>query len=513
MLARGAAPPGTASWDAEVIAIAPAPAVEPAPSDPVQSAVPLRALSSGSGIRIPFVAVTLLVWLADVLAIGAAILALQPLTDASGIDWSRRLLPIALACYTGIAQVAGAYDLDNLIRYKRCWPRVANAWLSTILAIAAITYAVDVLERMPLLNLVAWFLAGFASIAGMRAASTMLVRSLKRAGAFSGRTAIVGTGVQGIELVDYVSRSDELAISLVGFYADEPVTRAQEATLPLPYRGDLADLVEAIRGGAIDKVLLALPWTDEVRLHRVLEQLSTTPAEIRLAPERAGFAYARRRVASLAGLSVITLMEQPLTGIQRFQKALEDRLLALAALILFAPLMLLVACAIKLTSPGPVLFRQVREGFNCRVFEILKFRTMHLGSCGSTEVVQARRGDARITRLGAWLRRTSIDELPQLINVLLGHMSLVGPRPHAPSTRAGGRLFADIASSYAARHKVKPGLTGWAQVCGWRGETDTEEKLIRRLEHDMYYVEHWSIWFDLYILARTVTAVLLHRAY
>ena len=175
------------------------------------------------------------------------------------------------------------------------------------------------------------------------------------------------------------------------------------------------------------------------------------------------------------------------------------------------PIMLGAAMAIKLDSPGPIFFRQDREGFNNRRFAIWKFRSMQVDQLEYDAIHQAARHDPRITRIGRILRATSIDELPQLINVVRGDMSIVGPRPHAPSTRAGRRLFGEIVGTYAARHNVKPGLTGWAQVNGWRGETDTEDKLIRRLEHDLHYIEHWSVPFDLYVLLRTIWAVMAQR--
>ncbi len=205
----------------------------------------------------------------------------------------------------------------------------------------------------------------------------------------------------------------------------------------------------------------------------------------------------------------MTLFERPISGLDAWVKMAEDRVLATLALIVFAVPMLLVALAIRLDSPGPIFFRQPREGFNNRPFRVFKFRSMYHNRAQATEITQASRRDPRITRIGAILRKTSLDELPQLFNVLSGEMSLVGPRPHAPSTRAGGRLFSDVLASYAARHKVKPGITGWAQVCGWRGETDTEEKLVKRFEHDLYYIENWSIWLDFYVLMRTVVALVV----
>ncbi|MBV8398387.1 MAG: sugar transferase [Acetobacteraceae bacterium] len=191
----------------------------------------------------------------------------------------------------------------------------------------------------------------------------------------------------------------------------------------------------------------------------------------------------------------------------RFGKRFLDVALAALILALFGGPMLLIALAIRLDSPGPALFRQIRIGLNNHEFVMLKFRTMRAQPNESGTIVQASRGDARVTRVGALLRRTSLDELPQLFNVLCGQMSLVGPRPHAPGTRAGGRPFEEVTTRYAARHRVKPGLTGLAQVRGLRGETDTEDKLIWRLESDLEYIENWSLWQDLLILARTLFSV------
>jgi exopolysaccharide biosynthesis polyprenyl glycosylphosphotransferase len=195
-------------------------------------------------------------------------------------------------------------------------------------------------------------------------------------------------------------------------------------------------------------------------------------------------------------------------------KRIEDLLIGGLALLLLAPLLLAIAIAVRLDSKGPILFSQEREGFNNRRFRIWKFRSMYAERCDGQRIRQATRDDPRVTRIGRLLRRLSLDELPQLFNVISGEMSLVGPRPHAPSTKAGDRLFGEVVKTYAARHKVKPGMTGWAQVSGWRGETDTEEKLLKRLECDLFYIENWSIGLDLFILLRTAAILpFQHRAY
>ncbi len=275
--------------------------------------------------------------------------------------------------------------------------------------------------------------------------------------------------------------------------------------------GNLTTLIEMIRGGLIDQVVVALPWAAERRVQGVVNRLALTPVKVRLAPDLVSFTFARRPVVILGDIPVMTLFDRPISGMAAVFKMLEDKLLTSLVLLLIWPLLLVIAIAIKLDSPGPILFKQQREGFNNRSFACFKFRTMYHNRLEYKDIHQATRDDPRVTRVGRLLRRTSLDELPQLFNVLLGDMSLVGPRPHASSTRAGGRLFSDVVQSYAARHKVKPGITGWAQVCGWRGETDTEEKLIKRFEHDLYYIDNWSIFLDFYILIRTIGAVLFPK--
>jgi exopolysaccharide biosynthesis polyprenyl glycosylphosphotransferase len=233
--------------------------------------------------------------------------------------------------------------------------------------------------------------------------------------------------------------------------------------------------------------------------------------KIRLAPDLASFVFAKRPLVMLGEMPLMTLFDRPISGIDATIKTAEDVILPLIILFFIWPLLLVIAVAIKLDSRGPILFRQLREGFNNQTFRVYKFRSMYDDRTELDGINQASRNDPRVTRVGRILRMTSLDELPQIFNVLQGDMSLVGPRPHAVSTRAGGRLFSDVVGSYAARHKVKPGITGWAQVCGWRGETDTEDKLIKRFEHDLYYIENWSLWLDLYILFRTIGSVLLPR--
>ena len=205
---------------------------------------------------------------------------------------------------------------------------------------------------------------------------------------------------------------------------------------------------------------------------------------------------------------LIHVMDPPLSGLAGLVKRVEDIAIASIALIPCLVIMSGIALAIRLDSPGPVLFRQRRTGFNNRDFQMLKFRTMHHHLADHDARLQVTRGDPRVTRIGGWLRRSSLDELPQIFNVLRGDMSIVGPRPHAPGTKAGGRVFDQVVTHYAARHRVRPGVTGLAQVRGLRGPTETEAKLVSRVDSDLEYIENWSVWLDLMVLARTFFAVL-----
>jgi len=217
--------------------------------------------------------------------------------------------------------------------------------------------------------------------------------------------------------------------------------------------------------------------------------------------------YRPRAYSYIGNVPFLDVFDKPLTDWGQLLKTIEDRVIAFLALAFLSPFIALIALAIRLDSKGPVFFRQRRYGFNNELIEVYKFRSMYVSASDATAAKLVTRGDPRVTRVGRILRKTSLDELPQLINVVKGELSLVGPRPHATHAKAQDELYTDVVEGYFARHKVKPGITGWAQINGWRGETDTIEKIHRRVEHDLYYIENWSIFFDLYILLRTPFAL------
>jgi Undecaprenyl-phosphate glucose phosphotransferase len=253
--------------------------------------------------------------------------------------------------------------------------------------------------------------------------------------------------------------------------------------------------------------LVVLPVKSNDEVHEILDELRHLPIEVRVLPDLSNFPVSPTSVSSLGGLPLLGIMEKPLLEWEVAVKRAEDLIIGSLLLLLTAPLMVFIACAIRLDSSGPVLFRQPRVGFCNRQFEIFKFRTMVASATDLHADRLVSRGDPRVTRIGKWLRRSSLDELPQLFNVIRGDMSLVGPRPHAARAKAGDLLYDDAVEQYASRFRIKPGITGWAQVNGWRGQTDTVDKLRQRVEHDLHYISHWSLGLDLAILLKTVTAL------
>ncbi len=272
-------------------------------------------------------------------------------------------------------------------------------------------------------------------------------------------------------------------------------------------QGNIQNFVERVRANAVADVLIALPSSRAPLLDAIVRQTQTIAADIHILPDLGDTRIPLTRLHRAGAFAFITTVSRPIEGWGFFYKRVEDFTIALIGLALTLPAMLLIALAIKLDSKGPVIFRQRRHGYNNCVFEVLKFRTMTVLEDGDA-VAQAKKGDKRATRVGKFLRRTSMDELPQLINVLRGDMSIVGPRPHA---LAHNSYYEDLVENYANRHRVKPGITGWAQIHGFRGETETPEKMADRVRYDLEYIDNWSIWLDLKIVLVTLPFVLFHK--
>ncbi|MGH8244629.1 MAG: exopolysaccharide biosynthesis polyprenyl glycosylphosphotransferase, partial [Steroidobacteraceae bacterium] len=272
--------------------------------------------------------------------------------------------------------------------------------------------------------------------------------------------------------------------------------------------GSVGAVLDVCRDRHADLVVIALPWSEKEGLNKVALLVSSAPVDARLAAPFLDMPFPHRPLSQLSGLPVIDLADRPFAGWTRVWKRLEDILIAFLALVLLSPVLLFLGILVKVASPGPIFFAQRRHGFANREILVYKFRTMRHDREVASDLSQARRDDARVTRVGRILRRLSIDELPQLVNVLQGRMSLVGPRPHAIEHSDG---FAASADRYFARHRVKPGITGWAQVNGYRGEIRTPTDLQRRIEFDLHYVENWSVFFDLRIIFKTLVVVFVSK--
>jgi Undecaprenyl-phosphate glucose phosphotransferase len=427
------------------------------------------------------------------------------LAEDTGAVWAEYQLAIVVA--TAIAlnlfAIADIYDArrlttgrTGLLRLLGCWGAI---WLG-MLTTAALFKAAQDYSRV---WYVGWGLGVCALLLLSRLGAWLLVQHWIASGRLTINVALIGERRVTGDLAHAIGKAEAGLYRIVGLFSDQAAPRdGGHDGVP-----GLADLEALVRAGQVQEIVIAVPWTEEARILRLLGRLRAYPVDLRLAPSKLDFPFARARYSTLSGITLLDVFTAPISGWQRVVKRAEDLLLGAALLLLFLPLMLVIAAAVRWDSPGPILFRQKRYGYNNTLIEVFKFRSMRVETTDHNAERLVRPNDPRVTRLGAWLRRTSLDELPQLLNVVRGDMSLVGPRPHALRAKAADRLYEEVVEEYASRHRVKPGITGWAQVNGWRGVTDTEDKLRRRVEHDLHYVEHWSVLFDLQILAMTIVAV------
>jgi undecaprenyl-phosphate galactose phosphotransferase/putative colanic acid biosynthesis UDP-glucose lipid carrier transferase len=413
-----------------------------------------------------------------------------------------------LGLLTAVIYVIGAhhlrlYRIQELIQEGRDYRRVLAAWAFAILLLAVILFVLKIGSSVSRGTIICFTAIGGICIVGARA---IVKRSLRKAferGAVRGRRAIL------------LGDAKELALFgkrdlLIRFGIDE-VERNRlprhEASRAAPTVNAVQTIMQVARDIRAEEIILAVRWADAARLDLVRKELRRSPLPVRLLPDRSVSAVLAHERAWPAHAFLIELQRAPLSAAERFAKRALDLAVAGAALLVLAPLIGFTAVAIKLESTGPIIFKQRRKGFDCREFVIYKFRTMKVLEDGPA-VVQATRGDARVTALGRFLRQTSIDELPQLLNVVKGDMSIVGPRPHAVAHDAE---YGQLIANYALRHHVKPGITGWAQVHGCRGGTPQAEQMAKRIELDLWYIDNWSVLLDLQILIRTCFEVVRAR--
>ncbi|BBL29637.1 undecaprenyl-phosphate glucose phosphotransferase [Pantoea ananatis] len=320
---------------------------------------------------------------------------------------------------------------------------------------------------------------------------------ISQKGFHSIKVAIAGSHPSAFKLAKRLKAAPWLGYRVIGIYEDGSPDNDESKA----YRGNLVDLIHQAKTGNVDHVFVAMRMCENKKIESVISQLLDTKCSLEIVPDVTDFTLLQSTSEEVVGIPVVPLTTSPPQyGINRVCKRGEDIILATCILAIIFPLMLIIALAIKMTSKGPVIFRQTRYGIDGKAIEVYKFRTMKVMENGEA-VRQVTRNDSRVTKVGAVLRKTSLDELPQFFNVLSGSMSIVGPRPHAV---AHNEKYRNLIKGYMLRHKVKPGITGWAQVNGWRGETDTLEKMQKRVECDFYYIRNWSVWFDLKIISMTI---------
>ena len=416
------------------------------------------------------------------------------------------VIAIAIA-FPVVMQFAGGYTLRSLLN------PMAN--LTTTLAMWSLLYVTVALTLMlsktnyefSRIWLLLWFVTGAAGLMICRNVLFLLVKNWNSNGQLSKLAVIVGGGAPAEQLSSAIGSDPHADIRIIGVFDDRGNDRVPVHQGKLRKLGTIDQLVDFVRQARVDMLLVTLPVGAEERLMQVLKRLWVLPVDIRISAQNQKLRYRPRAYSYVGQVPFLDVFDKPLGEWGWFIKALEDRIIAGLALFFLSPVLAAIALAIKLDSKGPVFFKQRRFGFNNELIEVYKFRSMYAELTDHNAERLATRDDPRITRVGRFIRRTSLDELPQLLNVLNGTLSLVGPRPHATKAKAANQLYFDIVDGYFARHKVKPGITGWAQINGWRGETDTRDKILKRVEHDLYYIENWSLAFDLYILARTPMAL------
>ena len=401
----------------------------------------------------------------------------------------------------------GLYAVPVLLNPVRSVVRVLGGWCLASIGVIAAAFFLKIGADISRVWLLAWFVIGAAGLIAGRFGLAAKARAWSKAGRLNRRAVIYGSGPACEALVKALEQDPTTDIRICGMF-DDRGERAGDNTAGYPNRGRLDDLIAFARASRVDLVLMALPISAETRLMHILQKLWVLPVDIRLAASASRLRFSRTAYSYVGNVALLALADRPISDWGMISKAVFDRVVAACAIVALAPVMVLTALAIRLDSKGPVIFRQKRYGFNNELIEVFKFRSMYTDMTDVKAEKLVTKDDPRVTKVGRFIRKTSLDELPQLFNVLLGTLSLVGPRPHAVSAKAGGKLYDEAVDSYFARHKVKPGITGWAQINGWRGETDTEEKLVKRIEHDLDYIENWSLALDLYILVKTPVSLL-----
>ncbi len=434
----------------------------------------------------------------------AGLMALSVHYDRIGLDWSYvwtsfggALLAVILLEFTDAYQMT---TLRNTLANAR---KIAVVWSGVFALMALAAFFTKTSQDFSRLWFATWYVMGFASLFGLRLVMSRLIRRWARNGVMERRAVIVGGGKGAETLIRSLEQQPDNDIRICGIFDDRGDTRSPPIVAGYPKLGNVSELIEFARVARIDMLIVSLPLTAETRVLSLLKKLWVLPVDIRLSAHSSELRFRPRAYSFVGSVPLLDIFDKPINDWDSVAKRAFDIVFSLTGIIVFSPIMIATAIAIKLDSKGPVLFKQKRHGFNNEVIEVFKFRSMYVDKADPTARQAVTKGDPRVTRVGRVIRKTSIDELPQFFNALFGSLSLVGPRPHAIAAQSHNLLYTEVVDGYFARHKVKPGVTGWAQINGWRGEMDTDEKIRKRTEFDLHYIENWSLWFDLKILFLT----------
>lgn len=416
-------------------------------------------------------------------------------------------LDVYLRCMTSI----GAYRVENYRLWRKALLDVfaGLAPAGAVLLLLVWSFLPEALDSAGWLAL--WAGVTVAFLGAGRVMAARGVRTLERRGALRRRVVIFGATDAAERMIRHLGEPEHRSnYEILGLFDDRGPDRRPDALAGLPVSGDLMAFKAFLRNHRVDMIVVALPWRAALRIHSLCMQLQMISLDILIPLDEENFKLRFANVRHIGDTPALLVMRQPLRGTQIVMKRIEDVVVAGLGLLVASPVMLAAAIAIRLDSPGPIIFRQTRVGFNNRTFTMLKFRTMMVDDTDDG-AIGTHRDNPRITRVGRFLRRTSIDELPQLFNVLAGDMSVVGPRAHVPNMRVGNHRYAEAVREYAARSRVKPGITGWAQINGMRGGIHSIEKARAGVDMDIHYIENWSLWLDAKIIISTVTTGLFGR--
>ncbi|NJR14066.1 MAG: undecaprenyl-phosphate glucose phosphotransferase [Phyllobacteriaceae bacterium] len=403
----------------------------------------------------------------------------------------------------GLLEINGAYAMKILRTPLASTGKVFTILGGAFASLAIIGFFLKISEDFSRLWFALWFATATLSVVAARVGLTVMIRRWARNGTMERRAVIVGGGQSAEELIRAIEQQPHNDIRILGLFDDRDGARSPKVVAGYPKLGSTSELINFARIARVDMLIVSLPMVAEARVMQVLKKLWVLPLDIRLSAHMSQLRFRPRSYSYIGSVPMLDIFDKPINDWDSVAKRLFDIAFSLLGILALSPVMIATAIAIKLDSKGPVFFRQKRHGFNNEVVNVLKFRSMYTEMCDPTAVKAVTKGDPRVTKVGRIIRKTSLDELPQFFNVLMGNLSLVGPRPHAVTGQTHDRLYHEVVEGYFARHRVKPGVTGWAQINGWRGEVDTDEKIKSRTEYDLYYIENWSLWFDLKILLLT----------